>query len=93
MLSVPESKRHRHKGELKNIACGYPLERIGIDIVGPLPKTEQGTSYIVVMVYYFIKFPFAYPLKETSSETVANVLMDQVIRLFGVPILSTATKD
>ena len=72
----------RNRGELRNIASGYPLERIGIDIVGPLPKTEQGNSYIVVMVDYFTKFPFAFPLKDISAETVANVLMDQVICVF-----------
>ena len=75
----------RNKGKLKSINSGYPLERIGIDIVGPLPKTEQRNSYIVVMIDYFTKFPFAYALKEISAETVANVLMDQVICLFGVP--------
>ena len=75
----------QNKGELRSINSGYPLERIGIDIVGPLPKTEQGNSYIVVMIDYFTKFPFAYALKEISAETAANVLMDQVICLFGVP--------
>ena len=76
----------QNKGEMRNIASGYPLERIGIDIVGPLPKTEQGNAYIVVMIDYFTKFPFAYALKEISAETVANVLMDQVICMFGVPM-------
>lgn len=71
-----------NKGELRNINSGYPFERIGIDIVGPLPKMEQGNSYIVVMIDYFTKFPFAYALKGISAETVANVLMDQVICLF-----------
>ena len=75
----------QNKGELRNITSGYPLERTGIDIVGPLPKTEQGNAYIVVMIDYFTKFPFAYALKEISAETVANVLMDQVICMFGVP--------
>ena len=37
------------------------------------------------MIDYFTKFPFSYALKEIAAETVANVLMDQVICLFGVP--------
>ena len=81
---VKDPIRH-NKGELKSINSGYLLERIGIDIVGSLPNTEQGNSYIVVMIDYFIKFPFAYALKEISAETEANVLMPQVICLFGVP--------
>lgn len=39
----------------------------------------------MVMIDYFTKFPFSYALKEIAAETVANVLMDQVICLFGVP--------
>ena len=73
------------KAEMMPIKSGYPLERIGIDIVGPLPKTVNGNAYIVVAVDYFTKFPFAYPLKETSATTVANVLMDEIVCLFGVP--------
>ena len=37
------------------------------------------------MLDYLNKVPFACPLKETSAETEANVLMDQVIWFFGVP--------
>lgn len=28
-----------------------PLERVAVDILGPLPDTEAGNKYIIVVVY------------------------------------------
>ncbi len=81
------------KAPLINMKSGYPLERVGIDIVGPLPKTQRENSYIIVGVDYFTKFPFAFPLQNTVAETVADVLMNQVICIFGVPTPYTRTRD
>ena len=40
---------------LHPIPVGQPFERIGIDIVGPLPRTSRGNRYIVVAVDYLTK--------------------------------------
>jgi hypothetical protein len=55
---------------------GYPLERVASDIMGPLPETEAGNKYIVVISDYFTKWTEAYPLKNTESQTVAEVLVE-----------------
>ena len=36
-----------------------PFEKVGIDIVRPLPKTRNGNSYIVVAMDYLTKWPEA----------------------------------
>ena len=40
---------------LHTIPVGQPFERVGIDIVGPLPRTARGNKYIVVAVDYLTK--------------------------------------
>src|SRR3989337_2079903 len=35
--------------EMHGIVAEAPFERIGIDFVGPLPETEEGNRYILVM--------------------------------------------
>ena len=37
---------------MQNVNTGSPLERIAIDIVGPLPRTENGNEYIMVVTDY-----------------------------------------
>jgi len=38
----------------------FPLEKVAIDIMGPLPTTARGNRYIVVVCDYFTKWPEAF---------------------------------
>ena len=61
-----------------------PFQRIGIDIVGPLPTTAAENQIILVIVDYTTRWPEAFPLRFIESETVE----DQLLLLFtrvGVP--------
>ena len=53
--------------------------------MGPLPITDQGNKYILVITDLFTKWVEAFPLKETSSISLAKVLVDEVVCRFGVP--------
>ena len=46
----------RHRGLLKQSVATAPMERIAIDILGPLPKTVSGNEYIMVINDYFTKW-------------------------------------
>ena len=43
-------------------------QRIGIDLVGPLPETSRGNKYIITCMDYFSKWPEAAPLQSKSAE-------------------------
>ncbi len=43
------------------------FERWGIDIVRPLPQTEDRYRYIVVVMDYFFRWPEAQPLTHTNA--------------------------
>ena len=49
--------------ELKQYLTGEPLERVGLDILGPLPATYKGNRYILVVIDYFTKWAEAYPMR------------------------------
>lgn len=36
---------------------GTPKERIGIDVLGPLPETDDGNGYLLITVDYCTKWP------------------------------------
>ena len=62
-----------------------PLQRIAMDILGPLPCTERGNRYILVVGDYFTKWKEAYPMKNMEATTVARILVQEFICRFGIP--------
>ena len=73
------------KAPMKQYLVGAPLERIALDILGPLPETTDGNKFILVIADYFTKWTEAYPMKSADAETVAKILVDEFICKFGLP--------
>jgi transposase InsO family protein len=61
------------------------MERIATDISCELPETGRGNRHILVVSDYFTKWTEAFALQNMEAETVARVIMEQVITRFGVP--------
>lgn len=77
--------RHR-RAPLQQRKVGGPMERIALDLMGPLPKTESGNQWILVVGDYHTKWVEAYALPDARAETVAGKLVDEFICRFGVPL-------
>jgi len=60
------------------------LKKMGMDLIGPLPKSKQGHVYALVMQDYFTKWPEAIPLKDATAKSVAGALLS-VISTWGPP--------
>ena len=65
---------------------GAPSERITLDVLGPLPTSESGNKYVLLIADYFTKWPEAYPLPNQEAITIAEVLVKEYICRFGVPL-------
>lgn len=66
------------------IRANAPFERLSIDFKGPLPMSVNGNSYLLTMVDEYSRFPFAFPCRNTSSQTVIE-LLTQLFSVFGLP--------
>ncbi len=49
-----------------------PFEQMGMDLVGPLPKSARGHEHILVIVDYATRYPEAIPLRKASSKAIAQ---------------------
>ena len=45
--------KRREKAQLQIYQVGSPMERIAIDVLGPLPKTDDGNKYLLMCMDYF----------------------------------------
>jgi hypothetical protein len=67
------------------------LQRLGLDLLGPLPPAQGNLRYVVVAVEYFSKWIKAKPLATITSTTVQMFFWQSVICRFGV--LKAITMD
>ena len=55
------------------------MERIAIDVLGPLPITETGNKYILIVADYLTKWVEAYPMPNQEATAVAELLVREFI--------------
>ena len=73
------------RAPLQLVLAGAPMERVAVDITGPLPLSASGNKYICVAMDYFTKWPEAYAIPNQEATTVARVLVDNFFTRFGMP--------
>lgn len=73
------------KAPMQVTESGYPMERIAMDILCELPETDDGNRHILVISDYYTKWTESFPMRDMSAETVARILVEEVVCRFGVP--------
>ena len=73
-------------GQLRPIPPATALfQRIGIDLIGPLPMSTCGHTHILVIVDYYSRWVEAVPLKDTTSPVIAEALINNFVARYGCP--------
>ena len=87
---VPCVKRKYPVGRhhpLGNIPTGHHWDRIAMDILDVCDPTQDGYCCILVIADYFSKWTEAFPMKDKCADTVADLLVDNIILRFGMPLV------
>ena len=72
----------RSQGTLINATA--PFQRLSIDFKGPLPPSKNGNQYLLTMIDEYSRFPFAYPCRDMTSNTITQCF-NHLFSLFGMP--------
>ena len=72
--------------QLPHISVDSPWHRIGIDLIGPLPRTVLGNIYIITCTDFFTKWPEASAIADKAALTVASFLFKLITR-HGSPVI------
>lgn len=63
------------------------FEKVALDIVGPLPITENGNKYILTLQDDLTKYSQAYALPQHDADTIANFIVLFVISFVNLAVL------
>ena len=63
----------------------HALQVVCVDIMGPLPETEEGSKYVLVAVDYFTRWVEAYGIPNQEATTVGRKLVDEMFCRFSPP--------
>ena len=74
------------RSPLSDYRVGHPMDRLGLDILGPLPTTPKGNTCILVIADYFTRWVEAYALPNQTAETIAQTLVIEFLSRFGCPL-------
>ena len=72
---------------LGNIPTDHRWDRIAMDILDVCDPTLEGFRYILVIADYFSKWTEAFPMKNKCADTVADILVGNIILRFGMPLV------
>ena len=78
--------QRQKRAKMKKYQFGAPMERVALDIMGPLPKTTRGNKYVLVIGDYFTKWIEAYFMPNQEAQTVADILTREFIARYGAPM-------
>ncbi|XP_036431193.1 GTPase IMAP family member 8-like [Colossoma macropomum] len=62
--------------------AGYML---GLDFMGPFPRSKKGNSYLLVVVDYYTKWIELFPLRDSKTPRLCQLLRDEIFTRWGVP--------
>jgi hypothetical protein len=71
--------------DLKNISMCDLFYKVTLNIIRPLPKTNDGNEYILVEIDQYSKWSKAKAIKDHTTTTTARFLEEDIICRYGVP--------
>ena len=72
-----------HRGEMMTYSSSKPWETVGIDVVGPLPKTFRGNKYLLVFTDHFSKWVEVFAMPDQKMTMIAEKFLGEVVSRYG----------
>lgn len=74
-----------HKKPLHLLQASEPLYNFGMDILDPLPRSENDNTFVIVVFVFYLKLTRALPTLKTMTRHIAASFLDYWIVPHGIP--------
>ena len=74
------------RAPLSSKPAGLPNERVALDVIDHLPRTQAGNVCVLTLVDHFTKYAKAVAMPNQKATTVAEALMKWWVSVFGTPL-------
>uniref|UniRef100_A0A8D0AMC3 Integrase catalytic domain-containing protein n=1 Tax=Sander lucioperca TaxID=283035 RepID=A0A8D0AMC3_SANLU len=80
-------REHTRKppGKLQQTVVKEPWEMLGVDLMGPFPRSSNGNIYLIVFVDYYTRWVEMFLLRKATAETVSQILRKEILTHWDVP--------
>lgn len=85
LCQLSKPAQNRQVGLMNSKPPTKCLERLHIDIFGPLVRSTSGNAYALVCIDTFSKFSWVIPLRKATSKTIISALKDRIFSQHGLP--------
>uniref|UniRef100_A0A3P9HTM5 Gypsy retrotransposon integrase-like protein 1 n=1 Tax=Oryzias latipes TaxID=8090 RepID=A0A3P9HTM5_ORYLA len=58
---------------------------LGVDFMGPFPRSRKGNNYLLVVVDYYTKWVELFPIRDSKTPRLCQILRDEIFTRWGVP--------
>uniref|UniRef100_H3B6N1 Integrase catalytic domain-containing protein n=1 Tax=Latimeria chalumnae TaxID=7897 RepID=H3B6N1_LATCH len=72
-------------GFMQSTELYEPWEMIGVDLMGPFPKSPKGNVFLLVCVDYYAKWTETFPLRNATAKTISSQLITEIFTRYGTP--------
>ncbi|RXN25828.1 pancreatic alpha-amylase-like protein [Labeo rohita] len=72
-------------GSLQSVPIVEPGFMLGMDIMGPFPRSTHQNEYLLVIVDYFSKWVEVFPMRNAKATTIVKILLEEIFTRWGTP--------
>ncbi|KAL2083737.1 hypothetical protein ACEWY4_021510 [Coilia grayii] len=72
-------------GTLQQTQVSQPNQMVGVDIMGPFPRSSDRKEYLVVFVDYYTRWVELFPIRSATAQTISRLFREEFLTRWGVP--------
>uniref|UniRef100_A0A9J7Y5M6 Gypsy retrotransposon integrase-like protein 1 n=1 Tax=Cyprinus carpio carpio TaxID=630221 RepID=A0A9J7Y5M6_CYPCA len=80
-----KSDNRKPAGKLQQITTSRPNQMLGVDLMGPLPRSTTQNEYLLVFVDYYSRWVELFPIRSATAKNIASIFRKDILTRWGVP--------